>query len=147
MVRNRALRILNNMAAAEDVAQDVFIKFMEHRNKGGTEREIAAFLYRIATNLALNKLRNTTKRSQLLQRNKQSSEVRDQIENKIAIETVLTKVTEEEACIATYYYVDGMEQEEIGNLLSMNRRTVGRRLEKFRDKAKKIIGTDLMEAK
>ena len=142
MVRGRALRICGEIGTAEDIAQEVFLKFIEHRGRGGTEQETAAFLYRMTTNLALNRIRDAKRRRALLSQNTSFDRSGEGApEDRIALQRVLSAVGDEEGTIAIYYYVDGMEQEEIAALLSMERRTVGRRLERFRERAKKVLAT------
>ena len=58
LVRGRARRILGSESAAEDVTQETFMKFLEFRRSRPSELDTAAYLYRMATNLALNRLRN-----------------------------------------------------------------------------------------
>ncbi|OGQ77391.1 MAG: hypothetical protein A2289_17140 [Deltaproteobacteria bacterium RIFOXYA12_FULL_58_15] len=141
MVRGRALRILGVEAAAQDVAQETFMKLLEYRRKGISEDNTAAFLYRAATNLALNRLRDAKRRQELLEEQaSHTSPSASDPTDRPALRRILGLVGREEAEIAIYYYVDGMEQEEIAELLQMERRTVGRRLERFCAKAQKLLG-------
>jgi RNA polymerase sigma-70 factor (ECF subfamily) len=141
MVRGRALRILGNPALAEDVAQEVFIRYLKRRRAGKVEENTAGMLYRIATNLALNTLRDRKRRREILEgaRHELQPEQAQGPEDLLTLRQILARVPKEEARIASYYYVDGMEQDEIATLLDMERRTVGRRLERFRERARKYL--------
>src|SRR5438477_4085871 len=66
MVSGRAKRLLGNSAAAEDAAQEAFIRFIEHQRRGGKVDDVPAFLYRTVSNLALNSLRNDRRRCEIL---------------------------------------------------------------------------------
>jgi RNA polymerase sigma-70 factor (ECF subfamily) len=50
-------RLLRNRQEAEDVAQEAFLRCYRHLNKYDQARPFAPWLYRIATNLALSRLR------------------------------------------------------------------------------------------
>jgi RNA polymerase sigma-70 factor, ECF subfamily len=139
MVRGRALRILGVEATAQDVAQEAFVKLLEYRRRGPLEDNTSAFLYRVATNLALNRLRDSKRRQELLLAQSQTGSTVDEPIDRVALRKVLGLVGKDEAEIAIYYYVDGMEQEEIAELLHMERRTVGRRLERFCVRARKLL--------
>ncbi|HET6344768.1 MAG TPA: sigma-70 family RNA polymerase sigma factor, partial [Myxococcota bacterium] len=133
MVRNRACRILGDRAAAQDVAQDVFVKFMLRRRNRGAEQDTPSLLYRMATNAALNRLRSLGRRGRALRREgPPPAATDDACDDRLALRAVLARVPEDEALVAAYYYVDGLLQAEIATLLQMERRTVGNRLEAFR---------------
>jgi RNA polymerase sigma-70 factor (ECF subfamily) len=146
LVRGRALRILGSPAAADDVTQEVFMRYLTYRRRGGHDpQNCAAFLYRMATHCALNSLRAASRR--------QKRETVEPLpaapaapEDVLAVRTVLARVPEELAQIAAYYFLDGLEHEEIAQLLNMQRRTVGRRLEAFKAKAREILGEGKLEA-
>jgi RNA polymerase sigma-70 factor (ECF subfamily) len=140
MVRRRALRLLGSPGAADDVAQQAFVQLIEYRRQGGTDRETPAFLYRTATNLALNVLRDGKRRRELLGAHWAGPEATvEATSDRIAMRKVLALVPEEEAQIASYYYVDGLEHQEIADLLGLERRTVGRRLERFQKRALELL--------
>lgn len=133
LVRGRAQRILGNAAAAQDVAQEAFVRLIEYRARGGADRETAAFLYTVATNLALNRLRDGRRRQELLSTGFVADAPAAQSpEDRIVIRQLLAVCPEEDATIASYHYLDGLEHEEIAQLLGLERRTIGRRLERFR---------------
>lgn len=141
MVRRRAWRILGVEAAAEDITQQAFLRLFERRRAGETERDPAAYLYRTATNLALNVLRDGKRRRELeaSRMPPPAAAGREPLEDRLSLRKVLALVSDEEAQIASYYYLDGLEQEEIAELCGLRRRTVGRRLESFQRQALSIL--------
>ncbi|QSQ22997.1 sigma-70 family RNA polymerase sigma factor [Pyxidicoccus parkwayensis] len=141
LVRGCALRILGEPAAAEDVAQEAFIRFLQHRERSGSEQDTAAFLYRTSTNLALNRLRDARRRQGLHDAHLPDEEPRSphSPEDGLALRKVLAEADPEQAQIAACYFIHGMEHEEIAGLLGVPRRTVGRRLEKFRAHAEHML--------
>lgn len=56
-VLNIALRMLRNREAAEDIAQEVFVRAYNHAHELRAGVPISAWLYRVATNLCLDELR------------------------------------------------------------------------------------------
>ena len=57
-------RLLGERAEAEDAAQEVFLKLHGQRFSSGREHILGGWLYRVATNVALNRLRGRGRRSQ-----------------------------------------------------------------------------------
>jgi len=59
-------RLVGERAEAEDLAQEVFLKLLDHSRKRrrGDEENVSAWLYRVATNLGYNALRGRRRRWQ-----------------------------------------------------------------------------------
>lgn len=60
--------ILNDRDAAEDVAQEVFVRLWEHRETWGLEGSVCGLLFRIARNLSLDECRQRAARSRAANR-------------------------------------------------------------------------------
>lgn len=149
LVRGRALRVLGQAAAADDVAQEVFMKYLQHRQRGGAAPDnTAAFLYTMATRCALNYLRGGGRRDKHEHRAYQEAATVAQTgsDDLLIVRDLLSRVPEREALLASYYYLDGLEHEEIAALLDMPRRQVGRGLEAFRARARRLLGFSIEEA-
>lgn len=114
------------------------MRLMQQISKGKRIDDEAAFLFTAATNLALNQLRNSKRRRELLDQNRGPSETTPQLDVQLTVRKLLSVVSEDEARIAAYYYLASMDQEEIAGLLDINRRKVGRRLESFRAHARRF---------
>lgn len=54
---------------------------------------------------------------------------------------ILSRVDAATAALAVYAYVDGMGLDEIARVAGVSRKTVGKRLERFRAKARRVAGT------
>ncbi len=143
MVRSRALRLLKDEATASDIAQETFVRLIEHRKKKRSEDNTAGFLYRTATNLALNHLRDGKRRRVLLASQDWHEATPAVAHQQIALREAFGRAKPEDSTVASYYYVDGLEHQEIADLLGMQRRTVGRRLERFRITALSILGSEI----
>ena len=141
MARNRAVRLLGEGPVAQEVAQEAFIKVMEHRERRGPEREWAAFLYRTVTNLALNRLREGIRQQELsaMQNGRWGRENKALQDSHAVLREILALVSYDEGQVAAYYYVDELEPPEIALLLGIEARTVNKRLACFDERARRLV--------
>jgi RNA polymerase sigma-70 factor (ECF subfamily) len=136
MVLRRARAILGEEQAAKDILQEVFIRVLHGAAAFRGESSPATWLYRMTTNLCLNQLRDRARRSEILAaRWVKDATFEDAPESRMTVSRVLSGLPEELREIAIYYFVDQMNQEEIAEILQVSRRTVGYRLEQFRELA------------
>lgn len=153
LVRRRARSILGNEAEADDATQEVFLKVLASLDAFRGESQPSTWLYRITTNLCLNRIRDNKRHKGRLEEltvSRQASLDSERPaapgpEGRLALAALLQRLPAELAEVAVYYHVDGMEQEEISRLIGVARRTVGYRLERFREEARKHLGLDLPE--
>ena len=133
-VFRRASGLMNDGDAAKDVMQEVFLRAFEARAEFTAAASPLSWLYRITTNLCLNRLRDARRRRTILARNLSADEpaAGPTTDAALTVRALLGTLPDEVQEIAIYYFVDQMSQEEIATLLSMPRRTVGYRLEQFR---------------
>ncbi len=141
LVRRRARAILGEEQAALDAMQEVFVRAMRERDGFRGEASPVTWLYRITTNLCLNRVRDHARRRELMEaQGPPPAGAPADSEDKAILASVLARVPEELREIAVYYYVDEMNQDEIAELTGLGRRTVGNRLEEFRAKARAAAG-------
>jgi RNA polymerase sigma-70 factor (ECF subfamily) len=139
------LRILADEDQASDVAQEVFVKLLTKGGNFRREAEWMTWLYRVATNLCLNRIRNTGRRGTAwLKEVRRTFGQNDpgpekpllQRELIIALLNEFDKKTQQ---IVVYYYLDEIHQEEIGRLMGISRVSVNKRLQNFREKVQKLM--------
>lgn len=148
LVQRRAARILGSESAGQDVTQHVFMKVLADLQAGTDIRNASAYCYRSATNLALNWLRDAHRRNELLTQQRMSEHVEDLAgEGSLLVRQIIAQCAEAEAMVASYFYLDGLDQTEIAALLGWSRRTVNRRLERFNERARRMLTGAASEAK
>jgi RNA polymerase sigma-70 factor (ECF subfamily) len=151
LVRRRARSILSDEQEAEDATQEVFLKVLASIKEFRGESQPSTWLYRITTNLCLNRLRDnrrhrgrleevaTTRVVGASQRSAGGGGQGHGEEGRLAIAALLRELPPELAEVAVYYHVDEMDQEEIASIVGVARRTVGYRLERFRQEARRRL--------
>jgi RNA polymerase sigma-70 factor (ECF subfamily) len=133
-VYRRALQLLGDPEAARDATQDVFVRVMRAGGVVPADPTPTAWLYRVTTNLCLNRLRDRTRQAALLASNYAAdAPVPPAGEVRAALAQVLERVPEELQDLAIYFFVDGLTYDEIAPLLGISRRTVSNRLAAFRE--------------
>lgn len=136
VVLRRARAILGNEDMARDLLQEVFVKVVEQKGRFRGEASPMTWIYRITTNLCLNRLRDGLRRDELLrERGSPLRVVEPTTDERLTLAAILRKVPEELWTIAVYHHVDRMSHAEIAEILGVSRRTVGNRLEEFRRRA------------
>ena len=144
MVLRRARRILGEEEAARDAMQEVFMKVMRDRESFRGEASPVTWLYKVTTNLCLNKIRDASRRRALLAENApvRQEESGAAPEDRAAVAALIASLPDELREIAVYYFVDEMNQDEIAEIVGVSRRTVGNRLDEFRVAARAALGDD-----
>jgi len=136
MVLRRCRRLLKDEQSAFDAMQEVFLKVLLARDRL-TGTYPSALLYRIATNLCLNRIREerrpgTEEYREILHHlsyfnNPESSVVAGNL-----LDCVLKEAKESTRQVAVMYFVDGMTIKEIAATVKLSISGVHKRLEKLR---------------
>lgn len=144
MVLRRARRILGNDEAAMDAMQEVFVKVMRERESFRGDASPVTWLYKVTTNLCLNKIRDASRQRQLLAENAPAPDASTEAapEDRAAVARLIASLPDELREIAVYYYVDEMNQDEIAEIAGVSRRTIGNRLEEFKTAARAVLGVE-----
>jgi RNA polymerase sigma-70 factor (ECF subfamily) len=137
MVLRRCRRMLKNEQSAFDAMQEVFLKILSNQNRL-TGDYPSALLYRIATNVCLNRIRNEKKHSlneylDILQNTSFfDSQEKNSARNLLAY--ILEKEKEPTRQIAVMYFVNGMTIKEIAETKNLSISGVHKHLDKLRRK-------------
>ena len=130
--------MLKNEESAYDAMQEVFLNILSNQNRL-TDTYPSALLYRIATNVCLNRIRNERKHAlhEYLDLLQNASFFEKQQENPSAkklLEYVLGKENEPTRKIAVMYFINGMTIKEIAETMKLSISGVHKRLDKLRRK-------------
>ena len=130
--------MLKNEQSAYDAMHEVFLKILSNQNRLTGEYP-SALLYRIATNVCLNRIRNERKHSlnEYLDILYNTSFFENQEENNSArnlLAYILEKEKESTRQIAVLYFVNGMTIKEIAETMNLSISGVHKHLDKLRRK-------------
>ena len=136
MVLRRCRQLLKDEDEALDIAQDVFVQLLRHRGRMRAEYP-SSLLYRIATNLSLNRLRDRRRRAEtaddeLLQRLADADELEPRLEARALLDTLFGRQRESTRTIAVLHYLDGMTLEEVAREVGLSVSGVRQRLRRLR---------------
>lgn len=141
LVHRRARAILRDEEEARDALQDVFVRVVKNIDDFRQEASPSSWLYRITTNLCLNRVRDRARQRDKLaaQPSAQLSLSVDAPATRLDVARALQCLPAELAEVAVYYHIDGMSQQEIAELLNIPRRTVSYRITSFEKKARQLL--------
>lgn len=132
MVLRRCRQLLRDEDQALDVTQDVFVRLLTRRDRLRADAP-SSLLYRIATNLCLNRIRDTQRRkttadSTLLEQIACSEDAEGRIEARAVLAKLFDQQRESTRTMAVLYYVDGMTLEEVAKQVGLSVSGVRKRL-------------------
>jgi len=132
MVLRRCRRLLRDEDEALDVMQEVFVRVLRHRDSL-SDRYPSSLLFRIATNLSLNRLRDRRRQpalpgDEVLHR----IAVRGDLDAPLRLERLLGRHPESTRTMAVLHYVDGMTLEQVARECRMSVSGVRKRLRGLR---------------
>jgi len=131
-VLRRAHQLLGDAEAAQDILQEVFVRVLRLGGDLPRDPTPTAWLYRVTTNLCLNRLRDQSRREALLSRRYTLGTALPAGESRALVKQILQHIPEDLQDIAVFYFVDELTQEEIASLLGVSPRTISNRLADFR---------------
>ena len=136
MVLRRCRRLLGDEDEALDACQDVFVRLLRHRERLDL-RCPSSLLYRIATNVCLNRIRDRGRAplvagDDLLLAIAAASEPGAQIEARLVLDWLFGRHPESTRTMAVLHYVDGLTLEEVASQTGLSVSGVRQRLRKLR---------------
>lgn len=132
------LSILKNPDDAEDVLQDTYIKICSSADMYTSQGKPMAWIFTIARNLCLMKLRKQSKQADIPDFEWEKIEDGNSefgTEDRMVLEAAMSKITEEESQIVMMHAVSGIKHREIAEVLDMPLATV---LSKYNRALKKL---------
>ena len=144
----RCRGLLGDGAAAEDATQETFLRVQRHLARLPPGDQALFWIYRVATNLCLNEIRDRRARPLVaadLGNEARTAEARnpERMEERMIdgqlCQQIIDGAPAELRAVAWLAHVDGYEQEAIADILGISLRTVAGRLARFRQRAQKFV--------
>ena len=132
MVNRRCLRLLGNQQEAYEVTQDVFVQLIR-REKNLDLSTPSSLLYKIATDLCLNKLRTRKRKPEtyddvLLNSIATDDDIESLVQNRSLLDRIFSREPKSTRVIAVLHYVDKMTLEEVAKVMNMSVSGIRKRL-------------------
>jgi RNA polymerase sigma-70 factor (ECF subfamily) len=138
--------MLKNEQSAYDAMHEVFLKVVSKKNRLTGEYP-SALLYRMATNVCLNRIRNEKKHSlneylNILQNTSFFENQESETSARNLLEYILDREKETPRKIAVMYFVNGMTIKEIAETMRLSISGVHKNLDKIRRRIKEREESD-----
>ncbi|MFB0938495.1 MAG: RNA polymerase sigma factor [Urechidicola sp.] len=144
MVFALALKMLKHREESEEVSQDTFIKVYKSLSKFNGESKFSTWIYRIAYNTCLDRIKKNSKYNNNVEINEITSNeishtesIFDSLENKersIIVKQCMDKLPEDERIIIHLFYFEELNLKEIVEIVSMTEGNVKVKLFRARKK-------------
>jgi len=136
MVFRRCRQLLRNEDEAMDACQDVFVRVLEHRTRLDA-RYPSSLLYRIATNICLNRIRDRgrtaeTSDDERLYQIAAADEAGASTEARLLLERVFGRNPASSRTIAVLHHIDGLTLHEVAEETGLSVSGVRKRLRRLR---------------
>ena len=138
-------RVVRNVADAQDLTQEVFIKALQHQDQLKDEQKAAHWLSRIATNTAIDFLRRSGRATfcEIDDAPESHSDTPEQIllrsEQRNYLEDGLRLLSERERAALMLRDVEGLPAEEVASLLNCSKATVRSHIANGRTKFRRYM--------
>jgi RNA polymerase sigma-70 factor, ECF subfamily len=136
MVLRRCRRLLRDEDEAMDACQEVFVRLLEHRDRLDA-RHPSSLLYRIATNLCLNRIRDRRRRPETVEEKRLSfiacaEEPGGSSHARLRLWRLFQRHPESSRTIAVLHHLDGLTLEQVAEMVGLSVSGVRRRLRMLR---------------
>jgi RNA polymerase sigma-70 factor (ECF subfamily) len=133
-------RMSGDASAADDLHQESYLRILTRPPRAGSERELAAYLYRIATNLWLDRWRRQQRESRSLSSSPPRPQSRESaVPAKVDVRGVLEKLKPRERSLLWLAYVEEYEHREIAEILGLKPASIRVLLFRARRRLAKIL--------
>lgn len=131
----------NNKSDAEDITQDVFIKYMKETKPFQDEKHVKAWLLRVAINSSKNLINSAWHRRTFSM--DEANVIYTELEEKSEVYYAVMKLPEKYRIVVHLYYYEGYSVDEISHILSAKESTVKSWLRRARGKLKNLLKEDI----
>lgn len=141
MIYRIAVNQMKNRTDADDIFQEVFIKWMQHHEQMQNSEHEKAWLIRVTLNQCKSALGSTwnKRKAEWSQEVENTMVYEDQIEEGSDLDEVLNKLPERYRTVLHLFYYEELSISEIGNVLQEKESTVRTRLTRARRKLKSML--------
>ncbi len=148
LVRSTVVGMLGDTAEADDVAQEVFIRFYKALKDFRGDAQVGTYLTRIAINLSVNELKRRQRKNRwlsVIRKERNNPGMEDDSMNpgrqdmQDALRKALQRLEPEFRTVAVLRLIDGYSVKETADILGLPQGTVASRLARGQQKLREIL--------
>lgn len=142
LLRAKCARMLGP-AEADDIVQDTFLRFVRSRAMGRAPEVAIAWLYRVATRLAIDRLRSRSRqqRAHDAMPGAPTIDRRGANEARSVLRRVAARAPRRCLEVAVLHRIDGLTHAEVAEVCRCSTRTVRRLLRRFDEAAARVMAS------
>jgi RNA polymerase sigma-70 factor (ECF subfamily) len=136
-VMRRAQALLSNEQEAADVMQEVFMSMLQETTRFQGRAAVSTWLYRVTTNMCINRLRDRRRRRELL--DTEAAPLAPAVQPELAtawvqVRQLMEHLPDDQLNAIVYCWIDGMTHDEIAEIMQCSRRHVYNLLRRAQDR-------------
>lgn len=128
----------SDLYEAEDLSQEVFMKFYKSINKFKCECSISTYLYKIAISKCLDFKRKKSIKNMLTGRNYDKGKSYD-LDEKIFVRQCIEKLPKELRIIVILFYYNDLKQSQIAEVMNLSQRSVEGKIYRAKQRLKAML--------
>lgn len=139
-IKNLVFKMLQDRALTEDIMHEVLIKLNKyrHRLKNMDEPAVRSSIYRTVQSVISNYFRSQHKEAPFLEEQYAVPPFTDDIDNKVTVDSLLSRLTSKQRDLLIYRYFMGYSHEEIAAVMHLNPKNVNTYLQRAKKAALKL---------
>ena len=130
IIRAKCGRMLGDRAEAEDLAQETFVRLW-NSDIGRDPATVAAWIYRTATRMAVDRLRHRAVVRRLSEPPRPAADPSGAVEARQILAALAKRVDPPCLTAAVLHRLDGLTHRKVGEVMDVSERSVRRLLERF----------------
>lgn len=131
----------NNMSDAEDITQDVYVKYMLSGRKFQNEEHVKAWLLRVAINSSKNLLKSAWHRKKTPL--EEADAIYTELQNESEVYYAVMQLPQKYRTVIHLYYYEGYSVREIGKIMSAKESTVKSWLHRARSRLEEVLKEEI----
>lgn len=136
VVMRRAQALLSSEQEAADVMQEVFMSLLQETTRFQGRAAVSTWLYRVTTNICINRLRDYRRRRQIL--DTEAMPLAPAVQPELAtawvqVRQLMEHLPDDQLNAIVYCWIDGMTHDEIAEIMQCSRRHVYNLLRRAQD--------------
>ncbi|MEO9891713.1 sigma-70 family RNA polymerase sigma factor [Aurantibacter sp.] len=153
MVFSLTMQVLKNREEAEEISQDTFVKIYKHLNKFKGDSKFSTWVYRIAYNACLDRIKLNNKHKNTIELNQfaenqigtleDAFDIMDRNDRELAVKNCIQQMPDDYGVLITLFYFEELSLSEISKVMGLSTNNVKVKMYRARKRLATILMTTL----